>query len=40
MSPRELSRLFVFVLRFETAGPVVRIAAVLLLVIVEPEISY
>jgi len=35
-----LSRVFVFVLRFETAGPVVRIAAVLPLVIVERGISY
>jgi hypothetical protein len=30
----------VFVLRFETAGPVVRIAAVLPLVIVGTKISY
>jgi hypothetical protein len=30
----------VFVLRFETAGPVMRIAAVLPLVIFETEISY
>ena len=40
MSLHKLSLLFVFVLRFETARPVVRIAAVLRLVIVETKISY
>lgn len=40
MPLHKLSSLFVFVLRFEPAGPVVRIAAVLRLVIVETEISY
>jgi len=37
---KQLSPTFVFVLRFETAGPVMRIAAVLLLMLVETAISY